>query len=55
MDRASVVGIVSGFILLIWGMMNGGNLNDLLGFLLGVDHYWRYPYATLIVSSEHFP
>lgn len=26
MDRASVVGIVSGFILLIWGMMNGGNL-----------------------------
>lgn len=26
MDRASVVGIVSGFILLIWGMMNGGSL-----------------------------
>ena len=26
MDRASVLGIVSGFILLLWGMSNGGDL-----------------------------
>lgn len=32
MDRASVLGIVSGFILLVWGIASGGNLRSFWDF-----------------------
>ena len=55
MDRASVLGIVSGFILLLWGMSNGGDLRMFWDFASVLITVGGTLTATLIsLSAKHF-